>query len=225
MTSSLDQHYWENRWQQGDIGWHQQSISPSLTRYWSRLELAGNERVLVPFCGKSLDMVWLVEQGHAVLGVEVSTLAIRQFFEENQIDYHTEQHSDGCHYLADNIEIIAADIFNVAKTTLATCTAVYDRAAMVAQTAAQRQHYVAHIYAAMPVGCRALLLVIDYPQTQRQGPPFSVSPDEVSAHFNAGWQQQVLEQNDILALNEGFQQAGVDYLHSGVYFMVRQSNR
>ncbi len=44
-------------------------------------------RVFVPLCGKSIDMLWLVQQGFAVTGCEISELAVEQFFTENSIPY------------------------------------------------------------------------------------------------------------------------------------------
>jgi thiopurine S-methyltransferase len=37
-------------------------------------------KVFVPFCGKVLEMKWLAENGHVVVGVEVSEDSIMQFF-------------------------------------------------------------------------------------------------------------------------------------------------
>ena len=47
----------------------------------------GTCSVFVPLCGKSLDMVWLLEQGFSVTGCEISELAVQQFFTENSIPY------------------------------------------------------------------------------------------------------------------------------------------
>ncbi len=46
--------------------------------------------ILVPLCGKSLDLHWLYQHGHSVVGVELSGLAAKQFFEENGIQYTSE---------------------------------------------------------------------------------------------------------------------------------------
>src|SRR3546814_12861307 len=57
--------------------------SPLLEKHWPSLGLATGSRVFVPLCGKSLDMAWLAARGHRVLGVELSPLAVGQFFDEN----------------------------------------------------------------------------------------------------------------------------------------------
>ena len=45
--------------------------------------------ILVTWCGKSVDMPWLCSQGYNVVGIELSAIAVRQFFEENKIPYST----------------------------------------------------------------------------------------------------------------------------------------
>jgi Thiopurine S-methyltransferase (TPMT). len=35
--------------------------------------------VLVPLCGKSLDMDWLLDAGYKVFGIELSNIAIQAF--------------------------------------------------------------------------------------------------------------------------------------------------
>ena len=44
----------------------------------SALGLAKGAAVLVPLCGKSLDLVWLAEQGHAVIGVELAEAFVKE---------------------------------------------------------------------------------------------------------------------------------------------------
>ena len=60
----MDPSFWHDRWENQDIGFHQADIDALLPAYWPRLELASDAPVFVPLCGKSLDMVWLAQQGH-----------------------------------------------------------------------------------------------------------------------------------------------------------------
>ncbi len=53
------------------------------SRFWSCLELTQGSRVFVPLCGKSQDMLWLAQQGHEVIGVELSPVAVAGLFREN----------------------------------------------------------------------------------------------------------------------------------------------
>jgi len=76
---------WHARWQQRQIGFHQADIHPLLRQFWATLNLPADSEVLVPLCGKSKDMLWLHQQGHAVLGVELSEIALREFVDEHQL--------------------------------------------------------------------------------------------------------------------------------------------
>ena len=41
--------------------------------------------MFVPLCGKSLDLEWLRDRGHAVMGVELSAVALESFCMEQGI--------------------------------------------------------------------------------------------------------------------------------------------
>ena len=81
----MDADFWLERWRQGQTGFHMKRPTPLLAKYWPALGVPRGSRVLVPLCGKSLDMLWLASQGHRVLGVELSPLAVGQFFAENRL--------------------------------------------------------------------------------------------------------------------------------------------
>jgi len=59
----LDEQYWNQRWEDGRIGFHQEDINPYLLDFWPERKLSSEAHVLVPLCGKSRDMCWLAEQG------------------------------------------------------------------------------------------------------------------------------------------------------------------
>ena len=76
--------FWHARWANNQIGFHLDEINPYLMRHLSRLRLQAGERILVPLCGKTLDLAWLAAQGLEVLGVELSEKAVSDFFEEDR---------------------------------------------------------------------------------------------------------------------------------------------
>ena len=49
--------FWHDRWHSGQIGFHQAEVNPYLVRFWPQLQLTRGQRVFVPLCGKSRDMV------------------------------------------------------------------------------------------------------------------------------------------------------------------------
>ena len=127
--------YWIERWKRGEIGFHQDEINPYLRRYWQELHLpptsvgggSGESQVFVPLCGKSRDMLWLRDQGYSVLGVELSAIAVRAFFEENGYTprHVTREKSDqldqsgrfDC-WQANGIRILHGDFFDLSKDDL-----------------------------------------------------------------------------------------------------------
>ena len=79
----MDPDFWHQRWQQGDVPFHCPDFNTHLQRFWAQLGLARGSRVFVPLCGKSRDMMWLATRGHGVLGVEISPVAVEEFFHDH----------------------------------------------------------------------------------------------------------------------------------------------
>jgi thiopurine S-methyltransferase len=173
-------------------------------------------------CGKTLDMPWLAAQGYRVLGVELSPLAVAQFFAEHGLVPERRASPMGVHHAAGDIEIIQGDVFGLDDATLAGCDAVYDRAAVIALPAPMRGRYAHEVYGRLSTGCRGLMITLEYPQAEMDGPPFSVDGGQVEALFEADWSTDLLERRDILAVQPKFQEAGVSSLHTGVYRLQRK---
>ena len=214
--------FWHDRWSTGRIGFHRDAPLPLLVRHWSTLDLAPDTRVFVPLCGKSLDMAWLADCGHRVLGVELSELAVRQFFEARDLVPSIHDTAAGRHFIAGPYELIVGDAFALDADVLADCAAVYDRAALIALPPDLRRRYASTAWRRLPAGCRGLLVTLKYPQAEKAGPPFSVAADEVHALLDGAWDIDVVERRDILADEPGFVADGVTALSTAVYRVVRR---
>lgn len=218
----MDTEFWLQRWREGRTGWHRDAVMPLLEKHWAALDLPPGSRVLVPLCGKSLDMLWLSAQGHDVIGVELSPVAVESFLRENQLYARSKAKADGTWFKVTNppggsIEIINGDLFAVAAATLAECNAFYDRAAMIALPAPLRERMAHDVYSRLGAGSRGLLIVLDYPPNQMQGPPFSVDAHEVQRLFTSQWDVQESERRDIFGDDPHFAEQGVTSLHTSVY--------
>ena len=213
----MDTEFWLQRWQQGQTGFHQTRVMPLLQKHWAGLGLATDSRVLVPLAGKTLDIIWLAEQGHRVLAVELSPIAVRQFFEEQGLHPDIQPVPHGTRYRAGPIEVLCGDIFDLDATTLSGCAGCYDRAALIALPPDLRARYVHHVYGQLPAGCRTLLLTLDYPQPEMDGPPFPVPASEIEALYGDRWHIECLETRDILAQEPKFASRGVSRLETGVF--------
>ncbi|MEN1944914.1 thiopurine S-methyltransferase [Luteimonas sp. MJ293] len=213
----MEPDFWHERWQAGRIGFHQDRPLPLLCKHWPALELAPDSRVFVPLCGKSVDMAWLAERGHRVLGVELSEVAVRQFFDDCGLAPATHDSRFGIHYSAGPFELICGDAFALDEAALADCAAVYDRAALIALPPEMRARYADTLWRRLPAGCDGLLITLEYPQEQKNGPPFSVIEAEVRQLLEPEWDVSVLERRDILANEDRFREAGVTALNTTVY--------
>ena len=214
--------FWHQRWREGRIGFHQDQPTPLLLQHWPSLGVAPGARVFVPLAGKSLDLAWFAAQGHRVLGVELSPLAIEQFFAGQGLRPESHATRHGTHYRAGDIELVCGDVFGLDAEALAGCDAVYDRAALIALPPDLRERYARELYARLPAGCRGLLVTLEYPQGEKQGPPFSVPETEVRMLYGRDWTVDLLERRDILAGQPGFVAEGVTALATVAYRLRRR---
>ena len=160
----MDADFWHERWQANQIGFHQETFNRRLTDHWDTLGLDDSSRVLVPLCGKSLDLIWLREQGHTVIGIEVSPLAVAAFFSENGISptIHEENHYTRLSH--DGIELLCGDLFALQAADIGPVDAFYDRAALIALLPTTRHRYVTHLANLCTAATPGLLVTLEYNQ-------------------------------------------------------------
>ena len=120
--------FWHERWERAEIGFHKQDINVHLQQFWHRLELRAGQRVFVPLCGKSLDLLWLAGEGHPVTGVELSPVAVEAFFHENELQPRRWREGAFEVWETDEIRILLGDFFALERRHVADCAGVYDRA-------------------------------------------------------------------------------------------------
>lgn len=216
----MEKGFWLERWERAEIGFHQSETNPYLLRYWHELQARPGSEVFVPLCGKSLDMLWLRRQGHPVLGVELSPIAVRDFFVENGM---TPTHVAGAPFdrcEAEGIRILCGDFFELTRADMAQVGAVYDRASLVALPPEMRARYARHLADILPAGTRILLVTFDYPQQEMQGPPFAVSPQEVKALYSSYAEIRLLAQEDVLEQNPRFKARGITRMQENVFLLT-----
>jgi thiopurine S-methyltransferase len=218
----MDRDFWHQRWKEGRIGFHQESVTPLLEKHWPAMSIPRKARVFVPLCGKSLDLAWLAAQGHDILGIELSPIAVEQFFDEHQLTPTVSTSRYGRHHRAGGIELICGDAFDLDEQVLAGCAAFYDRAALIALPEDLRLRYAQRLYPRLPPVCCGLLIGLEYPAREMSGPPFPVNPREVRALYGRDWSIDVLERSDILAEQRHFAAEGVSSLHAAAYRLQRR---
>lgn len=216
----MEPHFWHDRWQRQQIGFHQPQINPFLVKHWPALQ-ADAGQVFVPLCGKTLDLHYLVEQGHPVLGNEFNQLAVEQFFAESQLQPHIDQSTGIPCYQHGDYQLLQGDFFALTAEQLQQCSHFYDRGALVALPEEMRQRYAAHLKAILPAGCSGLAIVLDYPQALLSGPPFAISEAWLNQHLGDAFTIKQLASYDVLADNGKFVSNGVPWLRENVYQLTR----
>lgn len=178
----MDANFWHQRWETNNIAFHGSEANPLLVNYFKELSLAEDSRVFVPLCGKTLDIDWLLANGYRVAGAELSRIAIEQLFAELGTEPTISGVGELKHFSATNIDIFVGDIFALSGSMLGPVDAVYDRAALVALPEHMRQRYTTHL---MEITAKApqLLVCYEYDQSLMEGPPFSISSEEVYEHY------------------------------------------
>ncbi len=195
---------WLNRWAEGRIGWHEPAGNAALKAHWPKL--ASGARVLVPLCGKSLDLLWLADRGLSVTGVEMSAIAIEAFFTEQELEFDRVEGTFDRYCARDRtITLYCGDFFEFEDEPF---NAVFDRGSLVAIPRDVRPHYAAHLDSLMRDDCFRLLVTLEYEQARVAGPPFSVMPDEVRRYWPN--LQRVAEHDDIENCPPKFRDAGLD---------------
>ncbi|EIU6824862.1 thiopurine S-methyltransferase [Vibrio parahaemolyticus] len=176
-----DQEFWHSKWASNQIGFHLEDVNPLLPAYWHHANPKREDKVLVPLCGKSEDLVWLATKHDSVEGVELSQIAVRSFFAEH---FYTPTVTpiSGMHelYQFDELSIYTGDFFTA---PVSQADIVYDRAALVALPQDMREEYVARLKQLLNPGGRILLVTLNYPQEEMAGPPFSVPLEEIQQLF------------------------------------------
>ncbi len=216
--------FWNERWRNRQIGFHQSAPHPFLERWWPSLAVTPGSRVYVPLCGKSLDMVWLAVRGYSVVGSEISKLAVEEFFGEHQHhqgDVQVTTRGSFSVHRAGHYELLQGDALQLTPDLLGPVHAAYDRAALVALPPSMRESYADSFAQLMPTGSRTLLVAFEYAQQIKEGPPFSVEPDEVQRLYGDAFHVEVLERINIIDESPRFAAAGLDALFEVAYALTR----
>lgn len=196
----MDRDFWLGKWARGETGFHRERVHPLLQAYGSRLFERGSE-VFVPLCGRSRDMLWLLERGCTVVGVELAEAAVAAFFEDSGLPVQREPAGDLTVWHSDGVTIYQGDVFALTAAELAGVDCFYDRAALIALPGPMRERYAAHLLSILPASTRGgLLITLEYDRSEMDGPPFAVGAAEVARLFDARFTAELIEAVDARSL-------------------------
>ena len=192
----MDGSFWHRKWERNEIAFHEREANPLLVTYFDDLSLPEGSRVFLPLCGKTLDIHWLLSHGYRVAGSELSKIAVEQLFAELGVEPDITVIGQVSRYSSNNIDIFVGDIFGLSRSVLGQIDAIYDRAALVALQEPLRDRYSVHL---IEITDRAPQLLISYIYDQRllDGPPYSVSNEEVGRHYRDSYDLKLLASADI----------------------------
>ena len=183
-------------------------------------------KVFVPLCGKSKDMLWLSQNNYRVFGVECSDRAVQGFFEDNALNYkHAEKGQHALYQSSDLpslVEIFQGDFFELQPSDLDDVTDIFDRASLVALPVDMRQRYADKMAELLKPGVRTLLVTLTFDHAEMNGPPFSVTEDEVNALYADNFSVQKLLFKEVIEEEPGLKNRGLTSLVETVYKLVRK---
>lgn len=196
--------FWQKAWKNSQTDFSQKTPNPKLIKYFKALNTPKDGRFFVPLCGKSVDMLWFIDQGFDVVGVELSKIAVRQFFTENNLQATILPHPTNprlASYQAKIHErllnIWVGDIFELSAIDVGQIDAIYDRGALVALPDSTpdylRSKYTQQLIA---ISCCANQLVISFSydgKSQRGSnyknlPPFLVTRTQLEGYYAKDYQ-------------------------------------
>jgi len=201
---------WHRRWSEGALGFHRRDVHPDLVAHEERFLGSAGRRVLVPLCGKTVDMKWLADRGHQVVGVELVPQAVEDFFEEQGLASEVLEIAGLPVHRAGAISIITGDVFDVSSDDFGLFDRIWDRAALVALPSDIRRSYTAKLRQLAAPGALLLQNTFEYDQNKMTGPPFSVPDREVRAYFGDDRVELLKEQDNIASIPQ-FVERGHEY--------------
>jgi thiopurine S-methyltransferase len=192
----MEPSFWHQRWEKNEIAFHEGKANPLLVKHLHELSVAKGRRIFLPLCGKTLDISWLLSNGYRVAGAELSQLAIEQLFMELGVQPEISTAGELEQWSAKNLDIFIGDIFALSRKLLGPVDAIYDRAALVALPGDMRDRYTGHL---IEITGKApqLLICYEYDQRVMDGPPFSVSNEEVKRHYAGKYDVTLIASTDV----------------------------
>jgi len=178
----MEADFWHKLWETNDTGWHLEDTNPFLIEFFSKLELSDDSRIFIPLCGKTIDIKWLLNKGHKVVGAELNEDAIKELFISLSLQPNIQKIGNFTLYRSKNIDIFVGDIFELNKDILGKVDAIYDRGALVALPREMRIQYTS-LLLNITEPAPQLLINFEYDQSLYEGPPFSITKTEIEEHY------------------------------------------
>ena len=192
----MDPKFWLDKWSSNQIGFHENKVHNLLMAYWHSLGGEANDKVFVPLCGKSLDLLWLRERHNSVVGVELSEIAVISFFEEQGLNFTKTERGEYSIFSNDGIQILCGDIFKIPSSQFGIFDLVYDRASLVALSPSDRIQYRKLLDNITRKESRILLITVDYDSKLISPPPHILSDIHLQKIYASDWKITSLDSQE-----------------------------
>lgn len=213
--------YWQSRWQKGNIGWHMETVYPPLSNLWRRIGIKSDTRVLVPLCGKSLDLLWLADHCDTVTGVEISPKALQQVMQQHSESFVQDTRYGFTIYRSKSLVLWEADFAKLPADQIPSQNLIYDKASIVALPPAKRLAHAKKMIELCNPDTQILIQVFEYDQREMDGPPFSVDEQELKKLFGQRFKLKCIHEQSKLEELEKFKRRGLSsYLTEKIFHLT-----
>lgn len=215
---------WRKKWEDNATSWHRSVVDPNLQHYLKDLT-GGNPSVsiLVPWCGKSVDLPWLCDQGYTVVGVELSEIGVRSLFEGNNIPHTVSQEGPFTVYQAKEkkLKCFAGDFYKITPELVGMFEAIWDINAFGAAEVKDRPKYISTLESVLKPGGRILLSNWQYGKVERDRPPFSLTSALVKELYQDKFSVQFLAESDLYT-DQFVKKFNVEWAHQNLHLLAKK---
>ncbi|MBC98020.1 MAG: thiopurine S-methyltransferase [Halobacteriovoraceae bacterium] len=201
----MENEFWVKRWTDRNISFHEEGGNELLKKNLLYLSLQTNDRLLLPLCGMSLDIDYLLNSGFRVIGVELFEKAVIELFSRLNIEPKIRQLKNCKSYYSESLEILVGDLFQIDKDEIGHVDAVYDRASLVALPHTMREKYYQHIMHISKLSPQLLITYL-FEDNNYQSPPFSIEDHEIESSYS---QYSSIELKEVIRLSKGLKGCSV----------------
>lgn len=182
----MEKDFWQQAWNEGRIGFHQSEYTKAMKDKFDNIDLKG-KTVLLPLAGKTKDILYFLNKGAKVIAVEIVEDAIKQFFNENEINYKFQELTNANLYEADNLKFFNADFFKSDEIfkdmDINNVDYIFDRASNVALPKELRIKYYQTIKKIKDDETKFFIITFMHDGPKDFGPPFLIPKDEIKNHY------------------------------------------
>jgi len=196
---------WASYYTEDTLPWHLKDVNHNLKKHITTLtenKDASGIRILIPLCGKTVDMKFLYEQGFTVVGIEFSDIAIQSFAAENNIPLTAEvKEGYTIHTFDDRLKIFQGDLFDFTPEKLRGLFDYWwDCGSLTAMVNEEDHEYIKLILSLMKVNARGLISLFQYEPSVYDGPPKSINQTKLEEILDGKFeihQLACLSENDL----------------------------